>query len=1206
MVLFGGTLVATNCDAMSRLPVDRTDTPSRGRWSRRGRWLAIAWLAVCLLSGAATAQEVEPATSEATPAPAVDAPTDAPDAATAAPASTSLPHRLAGPIQYVGPDTYILLDEQGRPQPVLGMPYEDFVAAWRESQQWDATRSQPRYTIEDVHIAGRVRQRRAELEVEVTVRLLSDQPVVVPLRLAGAILRAQPDFVATGAADAASGANATPAYLDYDPERGGFVAGLRGRPDERRTLKLSTLVPLEQSGTDTALELTCPRGLVSGLSLDVDSAVVDANVSDGTTLSTTPLDDGGTRLAVSGLAGQFRLAWKTAGADQAELATVLSATGAILVTIDGRSVQTDAHLTVSSYGGSFDRFRVRLPAGAKLIQDRYATAVGAALPYRITLEDGAASGDAATDGAQVVLVELPAKQLGPVEVDLSTEQPLGLVEAGQAVELAGFEVVGAVRQFGDVGLRVADDWQSRWEPGRNVRQVEPEDLTPQLAQQPLTAAFQYDRQPWSLGVRVAARGYRIHVTPDYELDWMEDEARLRVHLVYQVLGARAFEFRAALGDWELTADPIESGGLVDRDRVQITDDGLLVLPLLAASSRRAEVTFQLRKAVDRKESRIELELPVPLADSAATGDLVVHTAAGIELAPDVAQSTGLTPTPATDVAAAADNDGRPEFHFRCLVPGATFAAERIVRPREVRVESAARLDLSMDDAHVEERLDCVVRYEPLRELVLNVPEGWPADAVVEAVLMAATGDATAGNVHEVPLNLVATGEETAAGGGNRTGTLRVMLPQPRLGRFRIVLRYTAARSADSRRSGRWSIPLPLPAEGQVTDQEAVVQAPRGWTVGLDPAVGDSAWRVVDEARLTADGGTVDGYAAAEAQLALPLVLESVELISPSATAIRRVWLQGWVSGGVVQFRAAFRFRSTSPLVAVELPPNVLPQEVEVLVDGELATLQSRDQGRLVVTLPAGGGDTRDAPHDLDVAADHTLELRYRQPSVEGLLAQWRWTPPQLAGTTALGELYWHVVLPADMQLVRPPDQLAPAGRWQWLGSFWGRRPEHTQSDMEQWAGATSQLAPSASQNEYLFSGLAPVASIEIVTMPRWLVVLAASGVVVVLTLAWMYLPAVRRGWIVLTLAVGVAAVAVAFPSPAVLFGQAAVLGVAASAVAVVLARLLVYPAPWTRSARSSSQVHLSATRPEPHPSPPVGTTNTTPASLSRSVSDSQR
>ena len=108
-----------------------------------------------------------------------------------------------------------------------------------------------------------------------------------------------------------------------------------------------------------------------------------------------------------------------------------------------------------------------------------------------------------------------------------------------------------------------------------------------------TVAFQYDRQPWSLRARVVARPMVVHVTPDYALDLGPDEARLRVQLIYQVPGARAFEFRVQLRGWELTPDPIESNGLVDRDGVLVTRDGMLVLPLAQASSRRAEISFSV-------------------------------------------------------------------------------------------------------------------------------------------------------------------------------------------------------------------------------------------------------------------------------------------------------------------------------------------------------------------------------------------------------------------------------------------------------------------------------------------------------------------------------------------------------------------------------------------------------------------------------------
>jgi hypothetical protein len=120
--------------------------------------------------------------------------------------------------------------------------------------------------------------------------------------------------------------------------------------------------------------------------------------------------------------------------------------------------------------------------------------------------------------------------------------------------------------------------------------------------------------------------------------------------------------------------------------------------------------------------------------------------------------------------------------------------------------------------------------------------------------------------------------------------------------------------------------------------------------------------------------------------------------------------------------------------------------------------------------------------------------------------------------------------------------------------FWGRPATKKQAELEAWAAASRQLGPSAMQNTYLFSGLAPVASIEMLTAPRWLIVLVASGAVLVAVSLWMYVPIVRRGWIGVLLAAVVAALAVTYPAPAVLVGQAAVLGVLLAAVALVLRR----------------------------------------------------
>ncbi len=418
----------------------------------------------------------------------------------------------AGRVQYVGPDTYILLDSAGRPQPMPGMTYEDFLAAWKKLNQRKSSDSQPAYAIESVAFGGKVIGQHAELQCEARVRLLADGPADIPLGLVGAILTGEPHFEQVapesepkGPAEQSPVNNVDFEHLTYDPERGGYLARFVGHSGERRTLSMQLIVPLLHDGSETTLPINCPRALSSQLTLNIGSEISEARTNGGTLLSQDAAPNGETTVKVAGPAGLFRLTWQSAANDAPALTSVLNALGAVQVTIDGRGVRSDARLTVRSYGGTFDQFRVRLPLGAQLIQARPDTSQAQDAKYRIRVEPDSSQPPTGKTTArrQVVVVELPEKQQGPVVVDLATEQSVGVENRDQEINLAGFEVLGAIRQFGDVALAVADDWQARWEIGSYVRQVDPSELEPSLQTSKPTAAFQYDRQPWSLNVRIA-------------------------------------------------------------------------------------------------------------------------------------------------------------------------------------------------------------------------------------------------------------------------------------------------------------------------------------------------------------------------------------------------------------------------------------------------------------------------------------------------------------------------------------------------------------------------------------------------------------------------------------------------------------------------------------------------------------------------------
>jgi hypothetical protein len=1122
----------------------------------------------------------------------------------------------AGRIRYVGPDTYILLDSEGRPQPMPGMSYEDFLAAWKKLNATEMPERQPGYEIENLDFDGQVVGERTELDCLTTVRLLADGSADVPLGLVGSILQGDPRFGKASPEGQSNSPAAPPTvkgtefeHLKYDANLGGYVARFVGRSGDRRTLSLHLIVPLQHDGSETTLPINCPRALSSKLTLKTGSEISEVRANSGTLLSQAAAPKGGTIVKVAGPVGLFRLTWQSAAKDSPAIASVLNALGAIHVTIDGRGVRSDARITVRSYGGTFDQFRVRLPAGAQLIQARPASLRPQDAPYRIRVEpDSAPLPPGKADvPRQVVVVELPEKQKGPVVVDLATEQSGSVDGHEQQVSLAGFEVLGAVRQFGDVALNVADDWQARWEIGSYARQVDPSELDPTLQTFKPTAAFQYDRQPWSLGVRVARRQLRVHVTPKYEVECLPEETRLAVRLAYQVFGARAFEFRIELNGWEITGDPIESGSLVDQDKVYVTPDGMLVLPLVQASSRRAEISFSLRRAADRDVSRLELPLPVPVADSVGTGELIVRAAPDLDLLPDLSNSSGLSAAPPSSTTDSAANGGATELHFRTLLPTAVFVTDRTNRPREVASQATTQIDVAQDVARIDQRIDYTVRFEPIAELAFIMPPELASNAeAVELFLRpAATNSDSKAEEQGTPLHLSPEDDATSVASNTSPQKVRVKLPRPQIGSFSVRIRYHIPLPKSGAADTELPIPLFHGIDGDIATGRLAVIAPRNLTVGLDTSISNVSWQAASSANGNDVANSSYVFVSDRPEYYFPLMIRAGRSESPSSTIVDRVWLQTWLAGNVEQSRAVFQFRTTGNQATIELPPDVSAGEIEVLVDRQPTESIIRSQGRIVVRLVPQATPSA-AENDLRAVA-HTLELRSRQPSPPGVLTRHRLTPPQIEGSTALSQVYWQIVLPGDIHVIDSPAQLTSASNWQWLGSFWGRSPIKSQADLEEWVGATKQLAPEGDQNQYLFTGLLPVSTIEFVTGPRWLIVLGASTAVLLFALIWLYVPIARKTWFMVSVVVLIVVSSIAYPTASLLLAQASVIGIVLAALALVLSWFSTRPAraPIAPLVSPSSQRIAPQRAESMFASPIVAAASTAPAASVR-ISDSER
>lgn len=1078
------------------------------------------------------------------------------------------------PVQFVGPDTYILLDNDGNPQPFPGMSYEDFMAAWQQLNAPQAADARgPRYSIEQFHVEGRSRGSHAELHVSVKVLLLVDEPVRIPLRMARAIVRDSKVGKNTSASERDQ--NGSGDYLAYDAASGGLVAWLQGKKGERHQLQLDVLVPLEREGNETALRLACPRAVSSKLDFVVPGPVFGAVASGESVLSRQPADNAATRLEVEGVAGQFELRWRTDKPEFRQSARMLRAIGALRARIDGHSVRTEVRLRVQSFGREFTQFYVHLPPGAAFLP-----ADPAELPYAlIPLKSGEVPEgfEPATPG-DWVLVRLREGQSGPVDVTLATEQPLQLDGSDLTVELRGFEVLDAFRQLGDVGLVVDDNWQLRWEPGDYVRQVEAADTAEWLSGDRLTAAFKYDRETWSLRVQLAPRRTRVHAIPKYQLQILADEARLRAELNYSISGAGRAEFRTDLRGWRETnvSDP---AGLFDT--IPQTDDQTLLVRLKEAAPSNVQLVFEARREIAPAADRVELPLPAPLADVVGSGELVVFSPPNLALAPDASRSVGLAPEVVAADAASVAN-GPPGYHalaYRTLSPDPSFAAERTIRSREVITDVESQIQLGLESGRVEQIVHYQVHYEPLQRLEIDLPAVLTApEAQLRFELLPEAGGNAAGE--SSPLEMMGLADPTDATAESDRRAVQLLLPQPALGRFAVRIRFHLGGSVwDGAPLTQVAVPLAVPLDGMPGSHVASVTSAPSRPISLASISDPPLWRT-DISQQDGDGRALQLVASGRVGQ-LPLRLDGTGLFTPSSTVVQRVWLQTWFAADVRQTRAVYQFQTDRPEVTLEFPSGV-PADQMVSIDGTRVPVNLQPSRPLSIPVPA----TADRQ-------SHTLEVVYRQPSPPGILRRVQIDPPLLEGEQAVGQVYWQVIIPSDTFLLGKPAQLTSASRWGWLGTHFGERAVLEQPELERWTGADVRLPPAPTENQYLFHGLARITSLEVVTVRRWLVVLAGSSAVLALGLLLAYVPGLRRVELLAAAAIGLVVLTLAFPGLALLVGQAAVLGMGLAAVALALRHYSVAGGrrAWTSTsstatARPSSS--LEKLTPLPVGSTPVG------------------
>lgn len=1045
-------------------------------------------------------------------------------------------------VERVEPDI-LYIRENGELVPLINLKLED-IRAFMEARNGAAASPRATSRLERMEVRGEVVGGYAALTIELTITAGDPGWVRVPLRLGNFVLTEPATFADDGEH-----------LIEFEPTSREFVAWFRGAAEKPRRVTLRGMISVDHDGTQARLRINAPRAVFSELELKVALAGATGQVVTGGVLTDTKASAGATQFRATGLANDFLLAWQAATPRRAESPTVLSVDGQIVAKIDGRGVDSEATLRVSSFGREFGNFLVTLPRGATLLPAQESEYSIVELP-----PDG--NTDKEQRPRRRVEVRLKAKSARPVTVKLVSKQGHDVNREG-VFDLGGFEVAGAVRQSGTLAVQVRDDWQVAFVNRQGV--VQTDELPAEMQADGLVAGFLYFGQPYSLSARVSPRQTRTSVEPRYIVEVGPHHLQLDASLKYHVAGAKVFSFSIELGEWQLDPAGLETTAVVNAPALVFGAGNSVLVPLKQATTGDVELRIRARKPVAADANSIEFGLLRPTADTIGSTELVVVPADNVILEPRSDEKSGLTSTlPNLDVKL--PQHRQAAWFYRSDLPDPRFRANFHVAARRItnRVETAIKLGEGA--VEVRQTLRSTVLHEAAASVLLAVPQSLVSSAAVEVEL--------AGK----PLPLEpATMEEP---GGENTVAMRVLLPEQRLGDLEFTLAYnwhdgTLDELLGHATTVKTEIPLVMPAEGDLVENALTLSVAPG--LHVEPV--DKHWTVSTAA--SGDGHQNLVFTAARPQPALLVGISPADGEAGGALVVERAWLQTLLTGNQRLDRAVFRFRTRDRRLGLLLPPSSSSESFRF--DGRpiSASPGSSLQERLF-SLPEA--DASDEPHVLEA----TYETSGRSTGSERFALEL----PSLGAQARARQFYWQLVLPTDEYLWGTPPGLEAEFVWQWTGLGWSRQPLRDTSELEVWSAAAEHevdLPPSV--NVYLFSSLPADNRVEIASVSRPMFVLASSGLLLAAGLLWLYLPVIRRPSSLFVVGVAVLAVAAIWPDMSLLALQSAAVGLLLIAIASVLERSLGRrPARGGYRSGPSSIVSRNSTHTHPRAVPPVAST----------------
>jgi hypothetical protein len=967
----------------------------------------------------------------------------------------------------------------------------------------------PNFVVTDLRLTAQVKGMHSVCELALEVELRDDQWARIPLGLTKAVVRSAPSEEHW--------------LVAPDSTSDGLVLWAKGRAGEKKSLKLPFMYPIAGGADSSKLQLALPRARTSGAKITIESEEIIPELEGAGTIDATRRTGAITEIECSGFSSVIDLFWRPK-VSSSQKESWLESVGAVEVHVDGRrQIRVDARFRIRTFGLLPQPLRIRLPDRMRLAPD------AAPISPFVRSQTVTPSASQATPKQQVLELVIDPAVPSDFEIRIQVESDGPIAPEASNLSIANFELLDAKRHGGVIDLFLTSDWYVAAEQPPGIRRID-NDAGAAADASFSRARFEYASQPAVL--QISARLPRTLVEPSYDIFLEASQARLEGMLKYRFRGPSTGRIEIDLADWELNRLDSPDSAFILEDAEQV--GSRLVIPLSpqqASASAESTLRIELRRPISARPAQIQI--PHPAASVDASAIVRVFSDANLEISPRAVDFKGVSidsslPSSAPQL--------RGQFGYRTRPGGESplLAFDIEVRRQSLLLDVTTQLDLlSPRSVSVDHAMRMNVAYEALGELSLELP--FPAKSVNTVRVL----------LDDLPLDCNDMVENEAADeSGLVWTTCRYNLPRSYLGPLNLTVQFPFAAPEGKEGATKFAVPLPKLLTNSPVQSKPHQLVVRDATRRIQ--VDATEW----SANLFEPAGPIAGsqrYFSLQGRSQVLLTIRETSRPSGGGNRCDRMWLQTTLDRTARNDRLCLRMSSWSAPLRIHLPDKPQTATVVVAIDGEEIEFENQLATAREIVIPPPRSRTNEA---------HVVETWYQCGRSELQWGSVLLEAPAVMGIETRGRHFWHLITPPDWYSVVNPAGWTMENNASLQDSLWGSNLSFDQSAMEKWCGASTQIAPPAEFNQYLFGALSPQPSLQIVLAPRRELWLIGLGSVFCVGAMLVYVSWLRRPIAMLTFACAAVLLLIFQPNWSTAVTQFVILGGTATLLVGLLKSLL--------------------------------------------------